>query len=94
VDATGVLRTRALSNEILPGVTRGELLSLCRQHNVAFSDTPFTEDEAVKAREAFVTAATIGVMPVTQVGSARLGDGKPGPVATKLREIYWATRIT
>lgn len=94
VDSNGVLRTRGLSNDILPGVTRGELLSLCRQHNVSFSETPFTEDEAVKAREAFVTAATIGVMPVTQVGSARLGDGKPGPVATKLREIYWATRIS
>jgi D-alanine transaminase len=94
VDAKGVLRTRGLGHDILPGVTRGELLSLCRQHNVTFSETPFTEDEATHAREAFVTAATIGVMPVTQVGSARLGDGKPGPVATKLREIYWATRIS
>jgi len=94
VDEKGVLRTRGLGNEILPGVTRAELLSLCRQHGVAFSETPFTEGEAHKAREAFVTAATIGVMPVTQVGSVRLGDGKPGPVATKLREIYWATRIS
>jgi len=93
VDAQGVLRTRGLGHDILPGVTRGELLSLCRQHNVAFNETPFTEVEATKAREAFVTAATIGVIPVTQVGSARLGDGKPGPVAMKLREIYWATRI-
>jgi D-alanine transaminase len=94
VDEQGVLRTRGLGNDILPGVTRGELLSLCRQHNVTFSETPFTEGEALKAREAFVTAATIGVMPVTQLGSVRLGDGKPGPVATKLREIYWATRIS
>lgn len=94
VDAKGVLRTRALSNAILPGVTRGEVLSLCRQHNVTFSETPFTEEEARQAREAFVTAATIGVLPVTQVGGSRLGDGKPGPVATKLREIYWSTRIS
>lgn len=75
-------------------MTRGEVLSLCRQHNVTFSETPFTEEEARQAREAFVTAATIGVLPVTQVGGSRLGDGKPGPVATKLREIYWSTRIS
>ncbi|MEQ1753219.1 MAG: D-amino-acid transaminase [Micropepsaceae bacterium] len=94
VDETGVLRTRPLGNEILPGVTRGEILSVCRQHNVKFSETPFTEDEAKKAREAFITAATIGALPVTQVAGVKLGDGKPGPIALKLREIYWSTRIT
>lgn len=93
VDSKGVLRTRSLGNDILPGVTRGEVLSLCRQHNVIFSETPFTKADVFAAREAFVTAATIGVMPVTQVGSMRLGDGKPGAVSMKLREIYWSTRI-
>lgn len=93
VDAKGVLRTRPLGNDILPGVTRGEILSLCRQHNVTFSETPFTEEEAKSAREAFVTAATIGALPVTQVAGVKLGDGKPGPISLKLREIYWSTRI-
>jgi D-alanine transaminase len=94
VDATGTLRTRALGNAILPGVTRGEILSLCRQHAIKFAETPFTEEEAKAAREAFITAATIGAIPVVQIGQFKIGDGKPGPTTTKLREIYWATRIS
>ena len=93
VDAQGVLRTRALGNNILPGITRGEILSLCRQHGVTFSETPFSEGDVLNAREAFVTAATFGALPVTRTGSSKIGDGKPGPVTAKLREIYWTTRI-
>ena len=94
VDAKGCLRTRALSNAILPGVTRGEILSLCRQHNVTFSEAQFTEDEARTAREAFISAATIGALAVTQVAGHKIGDGAPGPISAKLREIYWGTRIS
>ena len=94
VDTMGVLRTRALSHQILPGITRGEILGLCRQHNVTFSETPFTEQEARTAREAFITAATFGALPVTRIAGQQIGDGKPGVISLKLREIYWSTRIS
>lgn len=94
VDQTGRLRTRALSHQILPGITRGEILSLCRQHGLEYTEVPFTENDVLTAREAFVTAATIGAMPVVQVNGLRIGDGKPGPIARKIREIYWSTRIS
>jgi D-alanine transaminase len=63
VDQGGRLRTRGLSNQILPGITRGEILSLCRQHGLEYTEVPFTENDVLTAREAFVTAATIGAMP-------------------------------
>jgi D-alanine transaminase len=93
VDQDGRLRTRGLSNQILPGITRGEILSLCRQHGLEYTEVPFTESDVGKAREAFVTAATIGAMPVVQANGLKIGDGKPGPIARKIREIYWSTRI-
>jgi D-alanine transaminase len=93
VDQSGRLRTRALSNQILPGITRGEILSLCRQHGLEYTEVPFTENDVLTAREAFVTAATIGAMPVVQANGLKIGDGKPGPIARKIREIYWSTRI-
>jgi D-alanine transaminase len=93
VDQGGRLRTRGLSNQILPGITRGEILSLCRQHGLEYTEVPFTEDDVRTAREAFVTAATIGAMPVVQANGLKIGDGKPGPIAGKIREIYWSTRI-
>jgi D-alanine transaminase len=74
-------------------ITRGEILSLCRQHGLEYTEVPFTESDVGKAREAFVTAATIGAMPVVQANGLKIGDGKPGPIARKIREIYWSTRI-
>ena len=48
----------------------------------------FSVDEAKRAREVFVTAASSFVMPIVSLDGTRIGDGKPGPVATRLREIY------
>ncbi|MNR68691.1 D-amino acid aminotransferase [compost metagenome] len=45
-------------------------------------------DEAKRAREVFVTAASSFVMPIVSLDGARIADGKPGPVATRLREVY------
>lgn len=94
VDSAGRLRTRALSHQILPGITRAEVLALCRTDGIVFSETAFSAAEIAAAREAFVTAATLGVMPVVQVGPHVIGEGVPGPVATKLRAMYRVTRPT
>jgi D-alanine transaminase len=92
VDSNGVLRTRELGHHILPGVTRGELLAFCRQFKVAVEQRPFTVEDAKAAREAFITAASIGVLPIVAVDGERIGDGRPGPVAGHLSEAYWSTR--
>lgn len=92
VDAAGVLRTRRLDRSILPGVTRGEIIPLCRQLGLRFEEAPFTVQAAQGAREAFISSASAGVLPVVLVDGVRLGDGKPGPVALSLRTAYWASR--
>lgn len=92
VDAKGVLRTRHLGQQILPGITRAEILPLCRQLGIQVEERPFTVEEAKTAREAFLTAASIGVMPVTTVDESKIGNGAPGPVATALGKTYWTTR--
>jgi D-alanine transaminase len=92
VDAKGVLRTRQLGPQILPGITRAELLPLCRQLGIELEERPFTVDEAKGAREAFLTAASIGVMPVTTVDARKIGTGAPGPVSVALGKTYWNSR--
>jgi D-alanine transaminase len=92
VDSAGVLRTRALSHAILPGVTRGELLPLSRQHGVVFEERGFTVAEAQNAREAFISAASFGVLPVVSIDGKAIGGGKPGAFAVSLRDAYWASR--
>jgi D-alanine transaminase len=48
----------------------------------------FTIEEAREADEAFITSASTFVMPVVEIDGVTLGDGTPGRVAPRLREIY------
>ena len=38
--------------------------------------------------EAFITCAGTLVLPVVSVDGAPVGDGKPGPLASRLRRLY------
>ena len=80
--------TRQLSNDILHGITRAAVLRFAREAQMKVEERNFTIDEAKDADEAFVTSASTFVMPVVQVDEAVLGDGTPGPVSRRLREIY------
>lgn len=84
----GRIITRALSHEILHGITRAALLKYAAEAQLKVEERSFTLDEAKSADEAFITSASAFVMPVVDIDGARLGDGKPGPVAKRLREIY------
>ncbi len=93
VDASGKIITRHLGNEILPGITRSAVLALVKSDNIALEERPFTVAEAKVAQEAFITSATTFVWPVTSIDGTSIGDGKPGPIATRLREVYLQTAL-
>ena len=88
VDAEGNLRTRDTQANILRGVTRSTLFEVIREAGLPINERPFTIAEAQAAREAFVTGAGTLVLPIVSVDGAKVGDGKPGPVATRLRSLY------
>ncbi len=80
--------TRALGTDILHGITRAAVLRFAAEAQFEIEERPFTPAEAQGADEAFSTAASIFVMPVVEVDGRPVGKGVPGPVATRLREIY------
>ena len=80
--------TRQLTNDILHGITRTAVLRFAAEAQFEVEERPFTVDEVKQADEAFATAATIFVMPVVEIDGHPIGAGKPGPVATRLRELY------
>jgi len=84
----GRIITRELSNDILHGITRAAVLRFAREAQMEVEERPFTIEEAQGADEAFITSASTFVMPVVEIDGVQLGSGKPGPVATRLREIY------
>lgn len=86
--ADNTVVTRQLSNDILHGITRQSLLKLAAQDNIALEERPFTPEEAYHASEIFISSATTFVLPVVALDGKTIGDGKPGPIARRLRAIY------
>jgi len=84
----GVIKTRHLSTDILPGCTRRALLNLASETDATVLEEPFSPEEAKGADEAFITSATNLVMPVVGIDEATIGDGKPGPLTKRLRQLY------
>jgi D-alanine transaminase len=88
VTADRKIVTRKLSNDILHGITRAAVLGFVEASGFGLEERAFTIEEAQSAREAFCTSATSLVMPVVRIDDRPVGDGKVGPVARQLREIY------
>lgn len=84
----GKIITRELSSDILHGITRAAVLRFAKEAQMVIEERPFTIDEAQQADEAFITSASMFVMPVVSIDGTPLGDGTPGSVAKRLREIY------
>ena len=80
--------TRALSNDILHGITRAAVLRFAREAQMDVEERNFTIAEAQDADEAFITSASTFVMPVVEIDGVAVGTGAVGPMATRLREIY------
>ncbi len=90
VDETGAIVTHPKTNEILGGITRQTAIACAEELQIKVIERPFTLEEAKAAPEAFLTSATSFVMPIISIDGARIGSGKPGPVALRLREAYKA----
>ena len=83
-----VLVTRQNGNEILPGCTRKAVVALAEERQLRVEERPFSIAEALVAKEAFTTSATLFVQPVVSIDGKPIGNGKPGPMTERLREIY------
>jgi branched-chain amino acid aminotransferase len=63
-------------------------LELCRDHGIPARETDFPLTDVYSADEAFVTGTFGGQVPVVDVDGRRIGDGRPGPLTARLRELY------
>src|SRR6516162_3901362 len=83
-----VLVTRQNGDEILPGCTRKAVVKLAGERQLRVEERAFSVDEALRAKEAFITSATVFVQAVVSIDGKKVADGKPGPMTSRLREIY------
>ncbi len=80
--------TRPYSQAVLAGCTGAALTALAEESGVAVIRRPFTVEEALAAREAFITSASTLCQSVVAIDGKMIGDGIPGPVAMRLRTLY------
>jgi D-alanine transaminase len=83
-----VLVTRQNSNAILPGCTRKAVVALAEERQLRVEERSFSVQEALAAKEAFITSASLFVQAVVNVDGKDVAYGKPGPMTRRLREIY------
>lgn len=95
VTRDGEIVTRDASHAILNGITRLAVIRLAREAQMKIVERPFTVEEALEAQEAFLTSTTSFVLPIVAIDGEKIGDGRPGRVATKLREYYtdWLEQV-
>jgi len=74
---------------VLHGITRRTAIELAASLNVETRIAPVSLGELRSADEIFITSTAGGIMPVTRLDGAAVGDGEPGPVAQSLRRLYW-----
>lgn len=73
------------------GITRGNVIALCRDNAIPIRLGGFPADAARGADEAFVTGTMGGVTPVSMIDGHRMGLS-PGPVTTRLGSLYEALK--
>jgi D-alanine transaminase len=83
-----VIVTRQNGSEILPGCTRKAVVALAEERQLRVEERAFSIEEALAAKEAFVTSASLFIQAVVAIDGKKVGSGKPGPMTDRLREIY------
>ena len=85
----GIIWTHPANNLILNGITRRVILErLCQDLNISFVEKAFDKEFIKTVDEAFVTATTIGAMPIVKLDKDPIGNGKVGEVTQKLQAAY------
>ena len=72
----------------LGGITRGNVLRVCRNAGITAKETTFSLTDVYSADEAFVTGTFAGLVPVHTVDGRTIGSGARGPVVERLQQLY------
>lgn len=88
VDRRGRLITHPLGPEILGGVTRQVVLEIAASLQIEVVERSFSVAEACDAAEAGLSSTSSWLLPVVAIDGQPVGDGRPGPVIRRIRELY------
>ena len=73
----------------LEGITRKTVFELSEKLNIEARAGRIKADDLRGADEVFITSTAGGIMPVRSIDGDDLGDGQPGPVTVRIKDLYW-----
>jgi len=74
---------------MLEGISRRTVIEMAAALGLAVEQRDLPADQLRAAEEVFITTSGGGVLPVTQVDAAVMGNGQPGPITRRLIQTYW-----
>ena len=80
----GILLTPPREAGILDGITRQAVCELAVESGLEVQEIPLTRHDVFIADECFLTGTAAEVIPVIEVDSRMIGDGRPGPITQDL----------
>ncbi|MDD5409856.1 MAG: D-amino acid aminotransferase [Methylobacter sp.] len=86
----GILMTPPQSHEILPGITRDVILEIAQQNNILCREEIISLDALKTASEIWIASSTREIVPVVELDSEKVSDGKPGPVWQTMNRLFQA----
>jgi branched-chain amino acid aminotransferase len=85
----GELHTPDIGSGALKGVTRDTVMTLAREIGIKVQERRILRDEVYVADEAFFTGTAAEVTPIRELDNRTIGEGRRGPVTTKLQALYF-----
>ncbi|MEO0679903.1 MAG: aminotransferase class IV [Pseudomonadota bacterium] len=73
----------------LEGITRQTVFDLCDELGLPWRIAPITAAELRDADEIFAATTAGGVMPAARLDGRIMGNDRPGPISTRLKDAYW-----
>ena len=84
----GIIHTPPNGHHILPGTTRDVVTELAARLGLRCESGRVDEAALRSADEIWLAFATRGVLPVTTLDGAAVGDGIPGPIFKRMRSAF------
>lgn len=85
----GQLVTTPTTENILEGITRSSIMELAEQElKLPTISRQIDRSELYTADELFFCGTGAQIAPITEVDKRPIGNGKPGPISTRVQEMY------
>ncbi len=84
----GTLLAPPKDNLMLPGITYDVILELATAHDIPHQVRKIAAHEVFDADELLLTSSTKEVLAITTLNGKPVGDGRPGPMFSRLHGLY------